>query len=518
MTASRPPALLPSYDYIVVGGGTAGSAVARRLAERSDATVLVIEAGPSDEGLDEIADPARWATLAGGGLDWGYDYAATSLVNGRTMALPRGRVLGGSSSTGALHWYRGHAADYDAWAAAGATGWSFHECLPFFRRIEDWEDGETSLRGAGGPMRIERSRDPHPLAWAMIEGAAELGVPIIDDPNGASNEGAALVNLTQSGGRRWSAATAYLHAGRPLANLTILTGSLAIRLAFAHGRCTGVQHLVGDRMRETAARVEVILALGAIDTPRLLLLSGIGNAAALGGLGIETVADLPGVGANLQDHPMIRGVNFRARAPLGPIRDNGCGAVINWKSRPDLARPDLTAICFQRASAVPELAAGHDLSGDVFAIAPGLMESRSRGHLRLLDASPRGRMEIQPNFLSHADDLAALVTAVDFAMDLVATSAFAKLFASYLAPARRLNRAETIEFIRRTCSTYFHTCGTCRMGTDDDAVVDPELKVRGIEGLRIADASVIPVIPTCGTMAPTLMIAERAADFITGPH
>ena len=518
MTALRLPVLLPSYDYIVVGGGTAGSAVARRLAERSDATVLVIEAGPSDEGLDEVADPARWATLGRGGLDWGYDYAATSLVNGRTTDLPRGRVLGGSSSTGALHWYRGHAADYDTWAAAGATGWSFDECLPFFKRIEDWEDGETSLRGAGGPMRIERSRDPHPLAWAMIEGAAELGVPIIDDPNGASNEGAALVNLTQSGGRRWSAATAYLHAGRPLANLTILTGSLATRLVVAHGRCTGVQHLVGDRVSETAARVEVILALGAIDTPRLLLLSGIGNAAALGGLGIETVADLPGVGANLQDHPMIRGVNFRARAPLGPIRDNGCGAVINWKSRPGLARPDLTAICFQRASAVPELAAGHDLSGDVFAIAPGLMESRSRGHLRLLDASPRGRMEIQPNFLSHPDDLAALVTAVDFAMDLVATSAFAKLFASYLAPARRLNRAETIDFIRTTCSTYFHTCGTCRMGTDDDAVVDPELKVRDIEGLRIADASVIPVIPTCGTMAPTLMIAERAADFITGQH
>ncbi|MCX5480980.1 GMC family oxidoreductase N-terminal domain-containing protein [Kaistia geumhonensis] len=518
MTASTPPALLPSYDYIVVGGGTAGSAVARRLAERSSATVLVIEAGPDDEGFDGIADPARWVAFCNGSLDWGYEYAATSLVNGRTMALPRGRVLGGSSSTGALHWYRGHAADYDAWAAAGATGWSFDACLPFFRRIEDWEDGETSLRGADGPMRIERSRDPHPLAWAMIEGAAELGIPIIDDPNGASNEGAALANLTQSGGRRWSAATGYLHAGRPLANLTVLTRSLALRLTFAHGRCTGVHHLVGDRVTETAARVEVILSLGAIDTPRLLLLSGIGNSAALGRLGIDTVADLHGVGANLQDHPMIRAVNFRARAPLGPIRDNGGGSVINWRSRPGLARPDLTAICFQRASAVPELAADYDLTGDVFAIAPGLMESRSKGHLRLLESGPGGRMEIQPNFLSHPDDLEALVTAVDFAMDLVETSAFAKLFASYLAPGRRLDRAETVDFIRTTCTTYFHTCGTCRMGTDDEAVVDPELRVRGIEGLRIADASVIPVIPSCGTMAPTLMIAERAADFITGPH
>ncbi len=515
MARARPtPTLLPRYDYIVVGGGSGGAVVARRLAEASDASVLVIEAGPSDEGVAAIDDPTKWVSLGRGGYDWGYDYAPTTLVSGRTIGIPRGRVLGGSSSINAMLWYRGHPSDYDAWEANGATGWSFADCLPFFKRTEDWEDGESPLRGAGGPMRIERSPDPHPLAFAMIEGAAELGVPIIDDPNGPSNEGAALSNLNQSGGRRWSAARGYL---RPLAdrpNLTILTGSQALRLGLSQGRCVSVHHLVEGRVVETGADCEVILALGAIDTPRLLMLSGIGNPVTLGGLGIETLADLPGVGANLQDHPLIRAVNFRARAPLGPVRDNGGGAMINWKSRPSLSKPDLHAICIQGRSAVPELAAEHDLTGDVFAIAPGLMGSKSIGQLRLLEASPMGRMEIQPNFLSHPDDLAALVTAVDFVMDLVTTSAFAQLFAGYAAPSRRLNRGEMIDFIRQTCSTFFHTCGTARMGTDEGAVVDPQLKVRGVAGLSIADASVIPIIPSCNTLAPVLMIAERAADFI----
>ncbi len=515
MAAARPtPTLLPRYDYIVVGGGSGGAVVARRLAEASDASVLLIEAGPTDEGVAAIDDPTKWVSLGRGGYDWGYDYAPTTLVNGRTISIPRGRVLGGSSSINAMLWYRGHPSDYDAWEAAGASGWSFADCLPFFKRSEDWEDGESPLRGAGGPMRIERSHDPHPLAFAMIEGAAELGVPIIDDPNGASNEGAALSNLNQSGGSRWSAARGYLRPVEGRKNLTILTGSQALRVGLRHGRCTSVHHLVEDRVVETGADHEVILALGAIDTPRLLMLSGIGNPAALGGLGIETKVALPGVGANLQDHPLIRAVNFRARAPLGPVRDNGGGAMINWKSRPSLAKPDLHAICIQGRSAVPELAAEHDLNGDVFAIAPGLMGSKSIGQLRLLEASPMGRMEIQPNFLSHPDDLAALVTAVDFVMDLVTTSAFAHLFAGYAAPSRRLNKGETIDFIRQTCSTFFHTCGTARMGTDEDAVVDPRLKVRGVEGLSIADASVIPIIPSCNTLAPVLMIAERAADFI----
>ncbi len=506
--------LSPRYDYIVVGGGSAGAAVARRLVDAGEATVLLIEAGPDDKGIAEIEDPARWPTLGRGSFDWGYDYAPTPHVAGRTIGIPRGRVLGGSSSINAMLWYRGHPSDYDAWEAAGATGWSFAECLPFFKRSEDWEDGASDLRGAGGPMRIERSHDPHPLARAMIEGAGELGVPIIDDPNGPSNEGAALSNLNQSGGRRWSAARGYLRPVEQHPNLTLLTGSQAQRLGIAKGRCISVHHLVEGRVVETGADCEVILALGAIDTPRLLMLSGIGDPALLAGLGIETILALPGVGANLQDHPLIRAVNFRARAPLGPVRDNGGGSMINWKSRPGLAKPDLHAICIQGRSATPELAAGHDLTGDVFAIAPGLMGSKSIGHLRLLEASPNGRMEIQPNFLAHPDDLEALVTAVDFVTDLVATSAYAQLFAGYVAPARRLNRTETIAFIRQSCSTFFHTCGTCRMGSDETAVVDPKLRLHGIEGLRIADASVIPTIPSCNTLAPVLMIAERAADFI----
>jgi choline dehydrogenase len=508
--------LLPAYDFIVVGGGSGGCVMARRLTEAGEATVLLIEAGPLDLGVEAIDDPTKWVSLTRGAYDWGYDYAPTPHVNGRVIGIPRGKVLGGSSSINAMMWYRGHPSDYDAWEMAGATGWNFASCLPFFKRCEDWEDGETELRGAGGPLRIERSADPHPVALALRDGAIELGVPAVDDPNGPANEGATLSNFNIAGGERWSSARGYLRPVADRPNLTILTGSLALTLGFEGRRCVSVTHLVDDVAVATRATSEIILALGAIDTPRLLLNSGIGDPAELKRLGIPLHTALPGVGRNLQDHPLVRAVNFRTRAPLAPMRDNGGGSMLNWKSRPELEKPDLHAFCIQGRSAVPEIAATHDLSGDVFAIAPGLMGSKSVGYLKLHEAGPGGRVEIQPNYLAEKDDLDALVTCVEFVLDLAGTQAFADLFAGYAAPSRRLTRAETVEFVRNACSTFFHTCGTAKMGTDADSVVDPSLRVHGIEGLRIADASVIPLIPTCNTHAPVTMIAERAADFVLG--
>ena len=507
-----------AYDYVIIGGGSAGCVLARRLIERTDAAVLLIEAGPSDTEIEAIHDPARWVWLLRGPYDWGYDYAPSPHANGRVIGIPRGRVLGGSSSINAMIWYRGHASDYDAWEAAGARGWNFATLLPYFKRAEDWEGGATAYRGADGPLRIERPRDPHPLALALIAAASSLGIPAIDDFNGPSNEGATRPNLNVRGGRRWSAARGYLAPVLANRRLTILTNSIALRLGFEHGRCASVTHLVGGKAITTRATAEVLVCAGAINSPRLLMLSGIGDPADLRALGLPVVAASPGVGRNLQDHPLLEGVNFIAKEPLGPIRDNGGGAILNWRSRSATTAPDLHAFLVQGTHAVPGIAKTYGLGPGCFAISPGLMRSKSRGYLKLHSAAPDASAEIQPNFLQEPGDVEALAEAVEWCMDFAATPAFAALCERPAAPDRRLSRAERIAFVRAACSTFFHTCGTCAIGADVHSVVDPELKVRGVEGLRVIDASVMPVIPSCNTHAPVVMIAERAADLIIGPQ
>ena len=501
------------YDFIVLGAGSGGAAVTRRLVD-AGADVLLIEAGPPGIGIEQIDDPSQWVSLGRSRYDWGYDYAPTPHVSGRTIGIPRGKVLGGSSAINAMMWYRGHPADYDAWEASGARGWAFRDVLPYFRRCEDWEGGANEWRGAGGPLRIERSRALHPIAVALINGATELGIPVIDDPNGATNEGAAPSNFNICEGRRFSSARGYLWPVLDRENLTVMPNSLVTALGFDGRRCVSVRHLVDGQEVETRATVEVILALGAIDTPRLLMRSGIGDAPELARLGIAVRVALPGVGQNLQDHPLVRAVNFRARRPLGPITDNGGGSMLNWKTRCNLAQPNVHAFPVQNRSATAEVASGYDLDGNVFAIGTGLMRSRSRGYLRLLGAEPGAPIEIQPNFLSEPEDLSDLIDAVGFVTELGTSQAYADWFAGHAAPERPLNRAETVSFIRTACSTFFHTCGTAKMGNDGMSVVDERLAVRGIEGLRIADASVIPIIPSCNTHAPVTVIGERAADFI----
>lgn len=531
---------MEEYDYVIVGGGSAGCVLAARLAGSSpDLSVLLIEAGPDGRGVAQIVDPPQWTKLLGSSLDWGYWYAPSTAVAGRAIAIARGKVLGGCSAISAMQWYRGHPGDYDAWEFAGATGWNYDALLAYFRRSEDWEGGASDQRGAGGPLRVTRPGSPHPIALAMVDGAAELGLPKLEDPNSGDTCGATLANLNITEGRRYSVVDGYLPAWAPPAspgqvpvgawepsplpppNLTVLTGSMAVRLGFSGSRCMSVHHTVGGAVRETRAARELILALGAFGTPELLIRSGIGDPAALRMLGVPVVSALPGVGQNLQDHPFVAGLNFRARERLGLQRDSGGGALLNWCSS-GASRPDLQAILAQRAYVSPEVARlgswkRRYSGGDVFAIAPGLMRPRGVGSLtvRSPDAGPRG-IEIHSGFLTEQADVDALVEGLDFIMDLAATTSYAALIDEPIlaAPFERMTRAEKVAFARGNCSTLFHPCGTAAMGTGPDAVVDPSLRVYGVAGLRVVDASVIPVIPSCNTQAPVVAIAERAADLI----
>ena len=512
MTSAK--SLARSYDYIVVGAGSGGCPVVRRLIDGTDATVLLVEAGDSGLGDPAIDDPTAWVDLLRGRYDWGYDYAPAPHIDNRVLAIPRGRALGGSSAINAMMWYRGHPADYDAWDEAGATGWRFADVLPYFKRAEDWEGGETEFRGGGGPLRIATSPRLHPIAEALRDAAGGVGIPIIDDPNGETNEGATHSNFNIADDKRWHSAAGYLLPVLDHQRLTILTNSLTTGLVVENGRCVGVRHRVGDEVVETRAAAGVVLAAGAIDTPRLLMLSGIGDAKVLANLGIPVVHDLPGVGRNLQDHPLVQACVFSAKRPLGPRTDNGGGTMLNWRSRPYLKQADVHAFPVQGNSATDGIRARFEIGDPVFSIGFGLMHSRSVGHLNMLSNQPLGPLEIQPNYFNDPADMEALVAAFETVLDMAETPALRDWIAGWAAPGHRLSRQEAEHFIRDGCSTFFHTCGTCKMGTDDLAVTDPRLRVRGIDALMIADASVIPTIPTCNTHAPVTMIGERAAQFL----
>ncbi len=518
-----------NFDYVIVGAGSAGCVLANRLSADGRTRVLLLEAGGRDW-RPEIKIPAAFSHLFKTSVDWNYETAPQEHLGGRRLYWPRGRVLGGCSSINAMIYMRGHPGDYDEWAARGNPGWSYAELLPFFKRNEDNTRGAfDEFHAAGGPQRVSDLPDPNPMSEAFIGGFESLGVPRATDFNGVPRDGIAINQVTMRGARRWSAADAYLRPAQRRPNLTIRTGALCTRLLFDGRRAGGLEFVARGRNETVRIEREVILCGGSINSPQLLLLSGIGPAADLRALGLTVRQDLPGVGGNLQDHlacGVIIGVNHRntlASAETlgsvvkyflrgkGPLASNVAELCAFLRTEPGLAAPDLQ---FHMA---PGYFKNHGLGREKIhaaSLGPTLLRPWSRGRLTLVSVDPAEAPRIDPRYLSDERDLALLARGVQIARDVFASAAWAGQRGEELLPGPDFADDPTLaRFVRETCETLYHPVGTCAMGpaSDGDAVVDGQLRVHGVEGLRVVDASIMPVIPRGNTNAPVMAIAEKAA-------
>jgi choline dehydrogenase-like flavoprotein len=497
-----------SYDVIVVGSGSGGAVVARRLVD-AGARVCMIEAGDLDEN-PAIHDPGRLWELWGSPDDWAYTTVPQRGCNGRTLDIPRGKVLGGSSCLNGMIYIRGHRADYDAWAADGCEGWAYEDVLPIFKRSEDFSRGESEYHGAGGPLRVSADYEPHPLLAAVVEAAQEVGIPFNDDHNGPTQDGVGYCHLMVKDGVRQSQTVAFLRPVLDAPNLTVLTGTRARRLVLEGGRCVGVD--VGGR--ELRAEQEVVVSAGTIESPKLLMLSGIGPAAELARVGVEVAVDLPGVGENLHDHVLSPVVCSSSR-PMPPVVPGTTPLHVHLfaRSKADLPAPDTQPLLFH----VPAYLPGMEGPPDGFTLLGALIRPQSRGRLTLASADPDTPPAIDPAYLAEEADVDALLWSLEQVREMSHAVALAEWRGEELYPGPGVTSAEDLRnYVRDTAITYHHQVGTCRMGVDERAVVDPQLRVRGVEGLRVADASVMPAVTAGNTHAPTTMIGERAADLVLG--
>ena len=505
--------LQPSYDYIVVGAGSAGCVVAARLSEDPSCSVLLLEAGGSDD-HPAVTDPGKWPTLFYGALDWCWNTAPLRSCFNRIDHVPRGKMLGGCHSHNASAWVRGHRTDFDSWAYAGCAGWSWADVLPIFKKIEDWHGPASTLRGTGGPIYVAPPDDPNPLATAFIEAGRSIGLPVLDDINGPDLLGAGYFNFTVKNGRRFSVADGYLRPAQSRPNLTVLTHAETDRVLIDGTRCRGVEFRRHGVVHRAQVSGEVILSAGVIGSPRILLLSGIGPAPDLQRLGIRVVADLDGVGRNLQDHVLVAGLVYECKGPLPPLRNNRAESTLWWKSDPRRLGPDIQPVFVEFPLAAAAVAARlpHDRC---YTICPSVVRPASRGTVTLADADPAAAPVIDVNFLSRDADMRAMLAAVDLCRELGAGDAFAPFRAREVIPGP-LRKADMVDFVRHAASTYFHPTSTCGMGHGPACVVDPELKVHGIAGLRVADASIMPTVTSGNTNAPSVMIGEKLSEVLTG--
>lgn len=509
-------------NYIIIGAGSAGCVLAARLSEDPAASVTLIEAGGPDT-AQAIHIPAAFPQLFKSELDWDYTSEPEPGLDGRRVYLPRGRMLGGSSSINAMVYIRGHRADYDDWAAQGATGWSYHDVLPYFRKSETNERGEDQFHGALGPLSVCEGRSRNPLMDAFVAAGVEAGYPANPDFNGAEQDGVGLFQNTQRNGMRCSAAVAYLHPAMARPNLHVITNALTTRILFDGSRATGVEIMRNGALEQIHADTEVIVAAGAYNSPQILMLSGIGSAAELAAFQIPVVADLP-VGDGLQDHPMVLMTWLTDQETLmtaltpdnvallqtegrGPLTSNIGEAGGFFRTRPGLPAPDVQfhaapVMFYEEGLGIP--------TAHAFGYGPCVLKPTSRGKVSLRTASPASKPRIVHNYFATEADRESMREGMHIALEIARQPAMqAHITGPHIVP-KSDSAADIWDHVKTTCQTVYHPTSTCAIGP----VVDAQLRVHGIEGLRVVDASVMPSVVRGNTNAPTIMIAERAADLI----
>jgi choline dehydrogenase len=519
-----------TYDYVVVGGGTAASVVAARLSELDGATVVVLEAGGPDVN-DAVENPARWNEVLLTDLDWAYMTEPQAALNGRRVYAASGRGLGGSSNVYHMMHTRGRPADYDGWAYNGAAGWGHQDVLPYLQRLENQRDATNPTAGHDGPITVVNAKDTgNPISQTFIDACGELGYPQLDDFN-ADAFGAGWHHVNIRDGKRCGVRAGYLEPalGRP--NLTLRTGALVSSLDFTGARCVGATYLQDGQSRTVRANREVVVCAGAIQSPKLLMLSGIGDPEHLREVGVPVRVDLPGVGQNFHDHPLTIGpIGYLSEPgpdPRGQVTEVG----LFWGSEPGMTVPDLEICLVHRApfgdqffaNVIKRVETGEPLVSvqqlvdpRVVLSLPGLVRPLSRGWVKLAGTDPTAYPRVNPNYFGERADLDRMTMMVRMARDIYATKAFtAGWQISELAPGpKATSDAELADWVTENVGSYYHFAGSCKMGIDRMAVVDPQLRVRGVDGLRVADASIMPAVTSTNPHTTVVMIGERAADFI----